>query len=107
MAYCRFGEADIYLFDDIRGGITCCCCRLAPKVKSVFTTGGGILGAEVGPCPRCNGKGCDHCMMHGDTDGMTHEEAIEHILAHRKAGDDVPDDVLVELRQEAAEERNE
>lgn len=31
MSYCRFGEADIYLFADSSGGFTCCACYLLPK----------------------------------------------------------------------------
>ncbi len=29
MSYCRFGEGDVYLYEDVAGGYTCCGCRLA------------------------------------------------------------------------------
>lgn len=30
MSYCRFSEADIYLYDDIQYGLYCCSCSLTP-----------------------------------------------------------------------------
>lgn len=101
MAYCRFSNADIYLFPSIEGGITCCACRLAALVPTIFTEGGDFLGAKIEPC-KCAGKGCQDCMMHSDTHSVTHAEAIEHVLAHQRAGHDVPEFVLAELRAEMA-----
>lgn len=28
MSYCRFGEADVYVYPSVMGGIECCACRL-------------------------------------------------------------------------------
>lgn len=36
MSICRFGEADVYVFYDIAGGITCCACSLQKKDWSSF-----------------------------------------------------------------------
>jgi hypothetical protein len=30
MSICRFIESDAYVYYDIRGGVTCCSCRLLP-----------------------------------------------------------------------------
>ena len=99
MSYCRFSEGDIYLYESVDGGITCCACRLAALVRTIFTEGGDFFGATIEPC-KCKGEGCPNCMMHGNTDGLTHAEAIEHVLAHRRAGHDVPEHVLERLRAE-------
>ena len=99
MAYCRFSNADIYLFGSIDGGFTCCACRLAVLVPTIFTKGGNFFGREIEPCT-CEDKGCPKCMLHGDTRGMNHAEAIEHVLTHRRAGHNVPDSVLERLRGE-------
>lgn len=37
MSYCRFGVADIYLYDDISYGLLCCNCSLEPDRS--FATG--------------------------------------------------------------------
>ena len=39
MSYCRFGEADIYLFLHVGGGIECCMCSLANRQKFVVVEG--------------------------------------------------------------------
>jgi len=105
MAYCRFSDADIYLYPSIEGGINCCACRLAPLVRTIFTEGGDFMGVNFEPCGKCRGKGCPDCMIHGDTHGMTHAEAIQHVLDHRQAGHNVPEYVLQELRIEIAARR--
>ena len=28
MSYCRWGEADVYIYDDVRYGLLCCLCPL-------------------------------------------------------------------------------
>ena len=104
MAYCRFSDADIYLYPAVSGGVECCACPLAAKVPTIFTLGGEFLGKPVSRCERCKGKGCESCMMHGDTSGMSWDEAIEHVQAHVAAGHNVPADVLVKLDQDKAAE---
>ncbi len=39
MSYCRFGEADIYLFLNVGGGVECCMCSLATRQKFVVVEG--------------------------------------------------------------------
>lgn len=31
MSYCRFGNADVYVFEHVYGGIDCCGCWLDPQ----------------------------------------------------------------------------
>jgi len=102
MSYCRFSEADIYLYNDCGGYINCQCCHLAPKVKTIFTVGGKFLGKKIKPCNKCHGEGCDECMMRGDTHLNTSTEALEHVKLHRVNGDYIPEDVDKRLLQEIA-----
>ena len=97
MAYCRFFECDVYFYLSSEG-YECCACRLAPKVRTKFTTGDKFLGC--GPCEHCNAQGCEHCMMHGSANFKTTQEAIDHLLAHREAGHYVPNEAIDELRAE-------
>jgi hypothetical protein len=105
MSYCRFSDADIYLYDDVGGYINCCACSIAPKHNTLFTTGGKLFGKKIRPCKYCTGSGCDHCMMHGDTHLFTASEALEHVKAHRERGDNVPDYVDERLLEEQAKEK--
>lgn len=113
MSYCRFSEADIYLFYHVDGFFQCCACRLAPLVNTIFTKG---FTKGLTPCPDCNGegckkcahepchgKGCPECQMHGNTNMDTAEETLTHVIEHRKAGHDVPDDVFERLRQQMSD----
>ena len=106
MSYCRFSNADIYLFPVDDSGIVCCACVLMPKQPSLFTGGGkfpGILGRVIKPCEECGGHGCDQCMLHGDWHGANPAEAINHVADHLRAGHHVPAVVLDKLKAEAAE----
>lgn len=103
MSYCRFSDSDIYLYpsDD---GIVCQVCSLAPMVNTVFTAGNEKL--KIKPC-ECMGKGCKKCQMHGSTIMKTPEEALEHVIAHRKAGDFVPGYVDERLNYEIKQAESE
>ncbi len=103
MSYCRFGESDIYLFSHVDGGIECCSCALADKVKSIFTTGAERLLGVVGPCKECSGVGCDACMVCGNTRLADEREALAHVAQHRARGPHVPDHVDERLRREMVE----
>lgn len=100
MAYCRFGESDIYLYPSVDGSVTCCGCPLSPKVPSVWTKGGDLFGKPMEACPSCGGDGCDDCMIHSDADGMTYAEAIEHVEQHIAAGHSVPSGVIEALKRD-------
>lgn len=102
MSYCRFSEGDIYLYATTEGALVCQMCSLAPKVKSLFTTGGKFLRKQIPPCAKCGGAGCDACMLHGSTRLESLEAALAHVQAHRQAGDHVPLAVDERLRREIA-----
>lgn len=116
MAYCRFGEGDVYLFYNSGGYIGCCSCCLAPKVKSRFTKGWskkslfdkcescGGKGCEECWCKSCKGIGCDGCMLHGSLYFDTFEEAIDHLYKHKENGDDFPEEAIEELKRDIERE---
>ncbi len=95
MSYCRMSDGDVYLFPNTDGVIECMGCHLAPKVRTKFTVGDKYFGIE--PCKHCDGKGCVHCMMHGCSTFANATDAINHVKAHIKAGDHVPDYVIPEI----------
>ena len=72
LAYCRFGNADIYLFHDCSGCITCCGCSLF----------GGMFSGGKDPV------------------FFTRVDAIKHIKDHLKIGDYVHLDVIEDLEEE-------
>lgn len=71
MSYCRFAEADVYIYASVNGGIECCGCSLE-EGKPFFNS-------------------------------PTEEGMLEHIAAHREAGDHVPLDVDERLKKEISE----
>lgn len=111
MSYVRFSDdSDIYMFAHVGGGFECCSCRLAKKIKTIFTEGtkNHCLFDDVEPCKKCNGKGCDDCMMHDNFPRLqTRSEAIAHLQDHIKAGHKLPDYAIEGLQQELSEEREE
>ena len=76
MSYCRFSDGDVYLFPDIRGGWTCCACRLNPADTS------GLYAFLP------------------DTKVFTVGEVRAHLQAHVDAGHDVPDYAITEIDTE-------
>lgn len=80
MAYCRFSNADAYLFGNMDVGFECCSCSLAPLGRTVMTGGlrwneyvrrtkeakekGESMDFGFSPydkCPNCDGEGCEIC----------------------------------------------
>jgi len=109
MSYCRFSEGDVYMYASVRGGIECCACRLAEKVPTIFTPGKidetdprWRLFTKNGEliCKKCK-SGCDECMMHGNLTFETYQEAFDHLVKHKEAGDIVPDRAFKSLRRDA------
>jgi len=108
MSYCRFSSGDVYLYPSIYGGIECCGCSLAEKVNSIFTKGLPeddprikFFGLEPDtPCEKCNGKGCDKCMMCGNLNFTSRNDAIKHLDKHVRAGHKVPQHAFDFLRKE-------
>lgn len=111
MSYVRFGaDSDVYVYPHVGGGFECCGCRLAEKIKTIATEGckADPLFGDMEPCGKCNGKGCDACMMHGNFPRLqTRSEAIAHLQDHIKAGHKVPDYAIEGLQQELSEEGEE
>lgn len=81
MSYCRFGEADVYVYHDVGGYINCCACPRGEQVPTI------IEGLTMGR----------------DFKAYTRSAMIEHLEWHRELGDDVPEDVFERLRREIAE----
>jgi hypothetical protein len=68
-------DSDLYIFDDIRGGTTCCGCIL--------------IDSQTGTM-------LDH--WNGDRDGNpAHPETVTHVREHIAAGHSVPDFVIERL----------
>ncbi len=100
MSYCRWLEGDVYMFASVNGGIECCSCKFAPKVKTVFTGGRKEhpFFGEIEGCTVCNGEGCNSCMMHGSLTLDSYDEALEHLQKHKDSGDDVPESAFAALQ---------
>jgi hypothetical protein len=81
------------MYASVNGGIECCSCKFAPKVKTVFTTGRKEhpFFGDIEGCSICNGEGCNGCMMHGNLTLNSYDEALEHLQKHRDSGDKVPE----------------
>jgi len=112
MSYCRFLEGDVYMFYNVNGTIECCACSLAPRVKSIFTTGTKDRGntfkklfGEIEPCKYCKGEGCDKCMLPGNLNFTTFEEAINHLKKHIEHGDRVPSRAFEALYEDLKKEK--
>ena len=83
MSYCRFSEADAYIYDDVRYGLYCCACSLRPY-KMVYST---FLEMEM---PN----------FEGFVAGYDYDAMLAHIAEHRINGDYVPEHVDEELKFE-------
>jgi len=112
MSYCRFISGDVYMYPDVRGGITCCACRLADRVKTIFTPGALEESPEDDPrrewaaniCTKCK-DGCDACMMYGNMHFETYEEALKHLEEHKAAGHKVPSYAFEGIKRDMEERR--
>lgn len=77
MSYCRFLEADIYLFWSSSGGIECCACLLGRRKKGA--------------------------LFPNSQSFETFKQALEHVADHRDAGHHVPLDVDARIIEDALE----
>lgn len=78
MSYCRFIEADAYIFKSTRG-LECCGCIHAPKTK-----------LEI---PYTDMFGLEHEYEYESVWFLTAQEMLDHIAFHREQGDEIPLDV--------------
>lgn len=73
MSYCRFGESDAYIYENVDGWIECCACSLT-SVDDLTS-----FKAE------------------------THEDMLRHVFHHRAAGDHIPEHVDTRLIEDMSE----
>lgn len=106
MSYCRFSDGDVYAYPHVDGGFECCACRLAPLVKSIFTEGctDHPLFGDIEKCDKCNGNGCEECMLPGNQRFHTRSEMIAHLQEHIEADHNVPSYAIEILKEELARE---
>jgi len=84
MSYCRFIEADAYIYDDVYYGIICCACSLMPLHES---TPNKFFPETI----MIN----NNFIAEYDYDKM-----LNHVAEHRAAGDYIPEDVDERLIEE-------
>jgi hypothetical protein len=86
MSYCRFGESDAYIFMTY-SGFDCCACSLATRTA-------------LDP-PRIDSLGITHEFQYNPVGPFTTARAmLEHIEEHRAEGDNIPDDVDLQIMSE-------
>lgn len=86
MSYCRFGEADAYIFMSY-SGFECCGCVMATR-----------RAREV---PYTDMLGIEHKFMYEPVGPFTTaQEILDHIAEHRKEGHSIPQDVDARIREE-------
>jgi hypothetical protein len=76
MAYCRFSDADVYIYDDIHHGIICAACSLMPLKETDLTLFGEYERYFINP---------------NFVVDRNYDQMLEHIKEHREAGDYVPE----------------
>ena len=67
MSYCRFSEADVYVYAHVDGGVECCGCAISLAITEA-----------VGACRRF----------------FDARALVEHLRAHLAAGHEVPERLL-------------
>jgi hypothetical protein len=80
MSYCRFIEADAYIYDDVNYGLYCCACSLMP-IKTRYNN---FFKREI----QVNGS-----FIAGDD----YDKMLAHVAEHRAAGDYIPEYVDEDL----------
>ena len=84
MSYCRFGEADAYIYDDTYYGIICCACPLLDTGETRYHE---VFKVDVP-------------VIHNFVAGYDRQKMLDHIEEHRDAGHYIPFDVDLRLRKE-------
>jgi len=83
MSFCRFIQADAYIYDDVYYGLYCCGCSLG-KVEMVYST---VFKQEM---PN----------WEGFVAGYDYDKMLAHVAEHRAAGHYIPADVDERLIEE-------
>jgi hypothetical protein len=81
MSYCRFIEADAYIYNDVYHGLYCCACALMPVRKADMSI---FLGEE---------DDGEWLINEGFAAGYDYDKMLAHVADHRAAGDYIPEDV--------------
>jgi len=76
MSYCRFIEADAYIYDDVDYRLYCCACSLMPT-RTKYNT---FLEKDI-------------TMHESFIAGRDYNKMLAHIAEHRAAGDYIPERV--------------
>lgn len=90
MSYCRFIEADAYIYDDSHYGLICCMCCLQPTMevlKGVFANG-------------------PYKIKDNFVAGYDYDKMLKHIEEHRAADHYIPsfvDEQLIKDRDNATD----
>ena len=85
MSYCRFSEADAYIYNDVEYGLYCCACSLMPARTKYNTFFEEYMTTHESFIAGCN-----------------YDKMLAHVAEHRAAGDYIPEDVdeyLIEDRE--------
>lgn len=83
MSYCRFGEADAYIYDDMGYALYCMACSLIPTTTAYSR----FLKKDI--------------IIHkGFKAGYDYDAMLAHVAEHRAAGDYIPEHVDERLRFE-------
>lgn len=85
MSYCRFIEADAYIYASSRG-LDCCGCAYAKRTPVVP--------------PRIDFLGIPHEYDYEDVYFETAQEMLDHVAFHRAQGDHIPLDVDERIRED-------
>ena len=89
-----YSDVHIELCD---GKYVCSCCSIAPRVKSIVTT--GYEAFNLPPCDKCDGSGCDSCLMFSDSTFESPDGMLDHIYQHLILGDIVPMRAIEMIRE--------
>ena len=84
MSYCRFLEADAYIYDDVYHGIICCACLLLDEGEMEYSE---FFKMEL---PKMN-----HFVA-----GYDRQKMLDHIAEHRHVHHYIPLDVDERLKEE-------
>jgi hypothetical protein len=76
MSYCRFIEADAYIYDDVHFGLYCMGCSIMP-LKTEYST---FFKKDM-------------TFNESFTAGYDYDKMLEHVAEHRAKGDYIPEDV--------------
>jgi hypothetical protein len=85
MSYCRFIDADAYIYYDVRYGLYCCACSLMPLKEADMSIFGEFERFFINE---------------GFIAGEDYNKMLVHIAEHRAAGDYIPEDVDERLIEE-------